>query len=432
MIESSPDIYNLYSKITPGGNNSNIRYDKNFVKYYKNAKGSYIWSVENEKFLDCISGYGSIILGHSPDYVNNAVCNAIQNGITNGYETENSYVLADKLSNIIPSAEMVRLSNTGTEAVMHAIMIARAYTKRNKILKFDGAYHGWYDFTAFNYRPNYLSKGDNIFLDSTGIDDTVLSRALNAPYNDFDATENIIKEYKSDISCVIIEPIMFNSGAVLPDLEFLKGLREITELYDIPLIFDEVITGFRVSPGGAQEKFNIIPDISVFGKALGNGYPISAVVGKSEYITLTSPTEHLGYAGTFNGNQISVAAAIEVLKKLETGDVQNKLNKYTNELASFVNTISNEYSIPVKLYGMGGQFQVYFSMKEVTNYKSASESDESLYGKFMEYLIRNGILFHNSKLFHHGITNSFDTFEINHLKKMIEKAILYVKFGRDI
>lgn len=432
MNENSLDIYNLYSKITPGGNNSNIRYDENFVKYYKSAKGPYIWSVENEKFLDCISGFGSILLGHSPDNVNNAVINAIQSGITNGYETENSYVLADKLSSIIPSAEMVRLSNTGTEAVMHAIMISRAYTKRNRILKFDGAYHGWYDFTAFNYRPNYLSKVNNISLDSTGIDDVILLRALNAPYNNLEATANIIKEYKNEISCVIIEPVMFNSGAVLPDIEFLKGLREITEVYDIPLIFDEVITGFRVSPGGAQEKFHIKPDISVFGKALGNGFPISAVTGKSEYLRLTSPVGRLGYAGTFNGNQISVAASIEVLKTLEDGSVQDRLNRYTDELTSFINKKAAEYNIPVKLYGLGGQFQVYFSKKEITDYKSASESDESLYNKFRNYLIKNGILFHNSKLFHHGITYSYGNFEIENLKNLFEKAILYTKSGRDL
>ncbi|MFP3130849.1 MAG: aspartate aminotransferase family protein [Nitrososphaeria archaeon] len=422
----SLSLFKNFSKITPGGVHSNVRYMENQL-YFSKAKGAYVWTVDNTKFLDFICGMGTVILGHAHPKVNKAVIDALEEGLLSGYETESSYKLSKMLTDIIPSAEMVRLSNTGTEAVMHAIMIARAFTKRKKILKFEGAYHGWYDAVSFNYHPPLYEEELRIIPDSEGLDNCMLTNSLVARYNDIQGTLEIINKNKEELAAVLVEPVMFNSGAVIPKLEFLKALRDETAKFDIPLIFDEIITGFRLAPGGAQERFGVIPDLSVFGKALANGFPISAVVGREDMISITKPGEKVWYAGTYNGNFVSVKAAIATLEVLKDGQIQKELDVKTTELEKFVSELADDYHIPVQLKGMGGQFQIYFTDKEIVDYRTAMTSDEIKYKKFVNSMFNSGLLFHPSKLFHHGITASHEKKELQILKENIEKSLQDIK-----
>ena len=392
---TSKRIYSLYKDVTPGGVQSNFRSDTPFPLYFSSGKGPYVIDVDGNKYIDLISGYGSLILGHRDREVNYSVQEVLRAGLVSGYETNLSYEVAFQIKKWVPSAKRVRFANSGTEAVMHALQIVRAFTNKHKVLKFEGCYHGWYDTIAFNHNPPLINRSTNVcdvVPDFYGISPHSNESIIISKYNDAESARDIISKFKNELAAVIVEPVAFNMGCVLPSLDFLQVLREETQRYDIPLIFDEIITGFRISPGGAQKYFNVTPDLSVFGKAIANGFPLSAVVGREDIMNASSPGGKTAYAGTYNGNQISLAASKATLSKIKSGKVQDYFRKETKRMSEAVNKFAEDLKIPVRFQGIGGQFQIYFTNEEVKDYTSAASSDKKLYGLFREKLKNNHVL----------------------------------------
>jgi len=312
---------------------------------------------------------------------------------------------------MIPSAESVKLSNTGSEAVMHAFQIARGYSHRNVIIKTEGCYHGWQDEVHVSVHPK-LSEDQRTpsevstspVPESEGYAAGALERIAVIPYNDAGAFEKYVRENRDQVAALIIEPVLFNSGCILPEPGYLQEIYELTRKYGILLIFDEVITGFRLAPGGAQQLYNVTPDISVFGKAIANGFPLSAVVGREDIMRVTAPkTGRVGFSGTFNANQPSLAASKACLEQIQDGKVQKKLSNDSDMLRKRFDEMKADIGIAAQLQSIGGQFQVYFTRDEkVTDYQSAARSDFKSYRIFSDSLFRAGLLFHQSYLFHHG------------------------------
>ena len=409
-MNNSERIYKKYSKVSPGGVQSNYRFEPPHPTYFKRGSGSRIWDVDGKEFCDYLIGYGSIILGHGDQRVKKAVIEALEAGLSSGIETELNFKLVETLRDMIPSAEMARVCNSGTEAVMHALMIARAYTGKDKVVKAEGGYHGWYDPVLVSYHPGFKEAGPEKnpvpIPASLGLDRAALGSSLIIPYNDAASARRIIKSHKDEIAAVMIEPICFNTGALMPKKGFLEELREITTELDIPFIFDEVITGFRIAPGGAQEYFNIAPDLSIFGKAMGNGFPISAITGKADLINLSRPGGKVAYAGTYNGNQVVAAASHATLNILKDGSVQRHLAKSTEFLSKTIGGFAEGRRYGIHFQGIGGKFQIFFSDRTISNYRETISVNAKTYALFRKKMWEEGILFHQHELFHHGVTDA--------------------------
>jgi glutamate-1-semialdehyde 2,1-aminomutase len=409
-MNNSERIYNEYSKVSPGGVQSNYRFEPPHPTYFKSGSGSRIRDVDGREFCDYLIGYGSIILGHGDPRVKRAVIEALELGLTSGVETELDFKLVETLRNMIPSAEMARVCNSGTEAVMHALMIARGYTGKDKVVKAEGGYHGWYDPVLVSYHPDFKQAGPEKnplpIPASLGLDRAALGSALIVPYNDAASARRIIKSHRDEIAAVMIEPICFNTGALMPKKGFLEELREITRELDIPLIFDEVITGFRIAPGGAQEYFGIEPDLSIFGKAMGNGYPISAITGRADLINLSKPGGKVAYAGTYNGNQIVAAASHSTLSILKDGSVQKYLAESTEYLRESIESLTEDRKYGVHFQGVGGKFQIFFADQIISNYRETIAVNGKTWALFRKAMLDKGVLFHQHELFHHGITRA--------------------------
>jgi len=338
---------------------------------------------------------------------------------------------------MIPCAETVRFSNTGTEAVMKAIMIARGYTGRDKIIKIEGGYNGWYDCVTVSHRPSLEKAGPedapNSLPDHDGMLKDVVKKTIIIPYNNIEAAEKAVKENKDEVAALIVEPVAYNMGCVLPKEGYLKALREMTEKYDILLIFDEIISGFRAAPGGAQEYYGVTPDMATFAKAIANGFPMSAVAAKREIMEVTKPSSEkwtggrVIYGGVYNGSQSCLAAASATLEILRKGDVQRELQERTANLVERFNEMAEDVGVVARMQGFAGQFQVYFTDKEVTNYREAVKADAEKFKLFQGVLMENEVLSLPLPLFHHGITIAHGDEEINKILEAMEKGLKRVK-----
>lgn len=423
-LSRSKELLESYKDVVPGGVHSNFR----SPIYFKKAKGSRLWDIDGNEYIDCVVNNGACILGHGDPEVEAAVKGAVETGLTVALETELSLKVARQLKEMVPSAERVRFANTGTEAVMKAQMIAREFTGREKIVKLEGGYHGWHDDALISVHPNLKLVGPKSspipVRESGGLRASVTETTIPIPFNDIENTERIITKHKDEIAAVIVEPVMFNSGCIEPKVEYLKTLRDITHKNGIVLIFDEVITGFRLAPGGAQEYYGITPDLTTLAKAIANGYPLAAVAGKQELMDLTHPrTGRVLYGGTYNGQQIALAAASACLEKLKSGEVQERLHKLTELLKGKFNAMAKDLGVAAQLQGLGGQFQVYFTDQEIIDYRSAALADERAYIAFQGIVFNEGILIKPSYLFHHGITFSHTEEDIDQIIGAMRKGL---------
>ena len=384
--QKSDNMYNEAVTVMPGGVNSPVRAYRNVGRnplFIEKGKGPKIYDIDGNEYIDYICSWGPNILGHCYPKVIEEVKKACDNGLTFGAPTEKEVVLAELIREIMPSMEVLRMVNSGTEAVMSAIRVARGFTKRDMILKFKGCYHGHSDGLLVKAGSAALTAA---VPDSLGVPKSYTENTLVALYNDEKSVEELFEKYGNKIACVVVEPVAANMGVVLPKKGFLQFLRDITEKYGSLLIFDEVITGFRLSLGGAQEYFGIKPDMTTLGKIVGGGMPMAVYGGRKEIMDCVAPLGGVYQAGTLSGNPIATTAGIATLTAL-------KENKHLYaDLEKKAEKIANSYrKIGASVNQIGSLLSGFFTDREVNDYDSATSSDTEKYAKFFNYLLENGI-----------------------------------------
>ncbi|KZX10377.1 glutamate-1-semialdehyde 2,1-aminomutase [Methanobrevibacter filiformis] len=416
-MNSNEELFVQSKKYLPGGVDSPVRAFKPYPFFVKKASGSKIWDVEDNVYTDHCLAYGPLILGHSHSTIVEEVTKQIAIGTVYGAPTENEIKLAKMVIDRVPCAEMVRFVNSGTEATMGAIRLARGFTGKNKIVKFEGAYHGAHDYVLVK-----SGSGGACLPDSLGIPEDTTKNTLSSPFNNKEKLLKLIEENKNDIAAIIVEPVMGNIGCVEPKDDFLKFLREITSEHDILLIFDEVITGFRLEYGGAQQYFNITPDIVTFGKILGGGFPIGAIAGKKEIMELIAPLGKVYQAGTFNGNPISITGGLTTLKEL-TPQFYKDLNKKSEKLRNRISDIINDLGLAIKPVGLSSMFQLYFNSEDVFNYDDAKKSDVNKFNDYFHELLKKGIFIPPSQFECCFISSAHTNEDLENLALSIESAL---------
>ncbi|MCM8823581.1 MAG: glutamate-1-semialdehyde 2,1-aminomutase [Candidatus Omnitrophica bacterium] len=368
-------------KYLVGGVNSPVRSFKavgGYPVFVREAKGSKIYSECGREFIDFCMGYGALILGHSNPKVIEEIKKFLDKGINVGIPTKLEMELAKTIIKAIPSIEKIRLTNSGTEAVMGAIRLARAYTKKDKIIKFSGSYHGSADY----------------LLDCEGVPKDFKKNTITCPYNDVERVQELVEKNKERLAAIIVEPICGNMGVVLPKEGFLETLREICDRYKIVLIFDEVITGFRLNYGSAQEYFKIKADLTCLGKIIGGGLPCGAFGGKKEIMELLAPEGSVYQGGTFSGNPITISAGLATLKILSEENPYKKLENITRYLCENIIKLAKNYGIKLKINFIGSMFSIFFiDKKEVRDYNIVKTQDTNFFKRFHHELLKEGIYF---------------------------------------
>lgn len=383
----SDRLYEKSVERMPGGVNSPVRAYKNVGRtpvFIDRAKGSKIYDADGNEYIDYVCSWGPNILGSACDEVIEAVKKACDKGLTYGAPTENEYVLAELINEAMPSVEMLRLVNSGTEAVMSAIRVARGYTGKDYIIKFRGCYHGHSDGLLVKAGSAALTEG---VPDSAGVPAGYTKTTLVAEYNDIGSVEALFEKYGDNIACVIVEPVAANMGVVPPAKVFLQALRNITEKYNSLLIFDEVITGFRLSYGGAQEYFGIKPDLTTMGKIVGGGMPMAAYGGRKDIMQVVAPLGGVYQAGTLSGNPIATAAGAATLKLLR----KNKAEIYSSIDEKGAKLERSLLKMGAKVNRVGSLMSAFFTGCDVKDYASVMTSDTAKYADYFNYMLENGI-----------------------------------------
>jgi glutamate-1-semialdehyde 2,1-aminomutase len=389
----SEKLFKRALNLIPGGVNSPVRAFKAVNSkplFITKASGSKIWDVDGNKFIDYVMSWGPLILGHAHPEVISAVKNVLKNGTSYGAPTEIEVKLAELIKKMMPSVELVRMVNSGTEATMSAIRLARAYTGRKKIIKFEGCYHGHADSFLVKAGSGATTLG---IPSSPGVPDEIVGLTLNAKFNDINSVEKLVKENKNEIACIIVEPVPGNMGVVLPEDDFLLKLRQICDDEKILLIFDEVITGFRLAPGGAQEFFGVKADLTTLGKIIGGGFPVGAYGGKKEIMELIAPSGPVYQAGTLSGNPVAMTAGYTTLKILYENRKRTykQLEDKAKTLAENFKAIAQKNNIKIQINQIASMMTVFFAESEVRDYDTALKSDTNKFARFFNLMLENGV-----------------------------------------
>jgi glutamate-1-semialdehyde 2,1-aminomutase len=384
----SDQAYSRAAKVIPGGVNSPVRYYEPFPFFAVSARGSRITTADHKTYVDYCMGYGAMIMGHSPAAVLDAVRGQLENGTLYCVPTEREVKLAEMLCKTVPSAQMVRIVNTGSEATMHAIRLARAFTKKSDVIKFSGGYHGAHDYVLAN-----AGSGAASVPASEGVLGEAAAHTIVAPYNDPSAIERIIEKNRASIACLIVEPVLANIGLALPEKGYLSELRKVTEQNDIVLIFDEVVTGFRLALGGASEFFGVRPDIATFAKALGGGFPIGAIAGKKEIMQQLAPSGPVYQASTFAGNPVSVAAAIATLETLSAGknSIYPRIARTCDTIVNGIRDAVNSSTIDCAVNSIGSMFQLFFTREKVRDEATAKKANAQAFRRLYDELLKREV-----------------------------------------
>ena len=391
QIEHSKKLFSRAQQRIPGGVNSPVRAFKSVKMnplFIKGALGSKIFDADDNEYIDYVGSWGPMILGHAHAGVSLKIQEALRNGTSFGAPTEAEIELAETVCNSIPSVEMLRLVNSGTEAAMGAIRVARGYTGRDKIIKFEGCYHGSIDPLLVKAGSGAMTLG---IPDSPGVPAAFVELTLQAKFNDLETVIKLVEENSGEIAAVILEPVAGNMGMIVPELGFLKGLRDLCDREGILLIFDEVMSGFRVDYGGAQKIFSVIPDISIFGKVIGGGLPVGAYGGRQEIMLEVAPAGPVYQAGTLSGNPLAVAAGLETLRILKEDNPYSDLGKKTAWLSEEFQSAGKSAGIPVQTNAMGSMFGFFFSEDPVMNYQQALRTDTVRFAMFFKRMLKHGI-----------------------------------------
>ncbi|MGZ7208537.1 MAG: glutamate-1-semialdehyde 2,1-aminomutase [Methanobacterium sp.] len=382
---SSEELFNEAKNYLPGGVDSPVRAYKPYPFFAKHAKGSKLFDVDGNVYIDYCLAYGPLVLGHANYKILHEVKKQLEQGTAFGVPTQKEIELAKMVIKKVPCAEMVRFVNSGTEATMSAIRLSRAATGKKKIIKFEGSYHGAHDYVLVKSGSGAVGLPD-----SPGVPEETTKNTILIPFNDEEALIDIINREGSEIGTIIVEPVMGNIGCILPKKGYLNFLRKISDENNIILIFDEVITGFRIAEGGAQEYFGVIPDVVTLGKILGGGFPMGALAGKKELMEMMAPAGNVYQAGTFNGNPISVTAGIAMLKQLDAFFYKD-LNKKGDAMRMGLNDVFNDNDFNFNVAGLSSMFQVYFTDEEVYDYNSAKSADTEKFGRYFNEMLKKGV-----------------------------------------
>jgi glutamate-1-semialdehyde 2,1-aminomutase len=388
---ASKKLFEAAQRLMPGGVNSPVRAFKSVgaqPHFIARAKGARLYDADGNAFVDYVMSWGPMILGHAPAPVVQAIARAATRGTSYGAPTAPEVTLAEMIVEAVPSMERVRLVSSGTEAVMSAIRLARAYTGRDAILKFDGCYHGHADSLLVKAGSGVATLG---IPDSPGVPADLARHTLTAPYNDVTAVERLLEAHRGNLACVIVEPVAGNMGVVPPRSEFLGRLRELTNHYGIVLIFDEVITGFRVAYGGAQSRYGVTPDLTCLGKIIGGGLPVGAYGGPHKIMKLVAPEGPVYQAGTLSGNPLAVTAGIETLKRLKKPGLYRQLEEQGRRLSDGLSREAREAGVAVTLNRVGSMMTLFFAPGPVTDYASAKKSDTQAYARFFRAMLNQGV-----------------------------------------
>lgn len=389
--DNSTKLFERAVNVIPGGVNSPVR-AFNAVggkpRFIKKAKGAYIYDEDNNKYIDYIGSWGPMIIGHNDDRVIEAVKKQMDNGLSYGAATAIEVEMAELIADIVPCVEMIRMVNSGTEAVMSAIRTARGFTGRDKIVKFEGCYHGHGDALLVKAGSGLMTGG---VPGSSGVPKGCVKDTLTAKYNDIESVKTLFEENKNEIACVIVEPVAANMGVVLPEEGFLKEIRSLCDENNSLLIFDEVITGFRLAIDGASGYFGITPDIVTYGKIIGGGMPVGAYGGRREIMGVVSPIGNVYQAGTLSGNPIAMRAGITQLKILrDNPDIYVNLENLGKILREGFKNVIEKYNLPLSVNGIGSLSCLYFNSENVRDYDSANRSDTSEFSKYFNFMLNKG------------------------------------------
>lgn len=390
--ERSKSLFNKAKKLIPGGVNSPVRAFKAVggdPLFIKSAKGAYLFDEDGNKYIELINSWGPMILGHANEDIERAVVDALKRSPSFGGPTEAEVNMAELIIDMVPSIEKVRMVNSGTEATMSAIRLARGFTGRDKIIKFEGCYHGHGDSFLISAGSGAATMGSP---DSPGVTKGTAADTLTAPYNNLDAVKELIEINKDEIAAIIIEPVAGNMGCVLPKKGYLEGLRKLCDDHGIVYIFDEVMTGFRLAKGGAQEVFNVLPDLTTLGKIIGGGMPVGAYGGRKDIMDQVSPAGPVYQAGTLSGNPIAMSAGLVMLNHLNSNnEVYKNLDKIARKIKEGFEDNLTKLGQSFTINSIGSMISIFFTQQEVSDFNSAKTSDTDLFGKYFNAMLENGV-----------------------------------------
>lgn len=392
-FSKSEKLFATAQKVIPGGVNSPVRAFRAVggqPLFIERAEGAFVWDADGNRYIDYVLSWGPLVLGHANPDVVEALQRAAKRGTSYGAPTALETELAELVCEMVPSAEQVRFVNSGTEATMSVLRLTRAYTGRDKIIKLQGNYHGHADFLLVQAGSGVATLG---LPDSPGVPKGMTQDTLTAPFNDLEAIETLFKEQGDEIAGLILEPVGGNMGVVPPVAGYLSGLRDLCTNYGALLIFDEVMTGFRVALGGAQEYYGVTPDLTALGKVIGGGLPVGAYAGKREIMQTVAPAGPMYQAGTLSGNPLAMTAGIETLKALREPGVFDKLMAGTTQLCEGIGAAAEAAGVPVYQTQVGTMFATFFTDQAVTNWDTAAKSNTETYARFFQAMLNRGVYF---------------------------------------
>ena len=391
-MSKSENLYSAARELIPGGVNSPVRAFTGVggtPLFIEKADGAYLYDVDGKAYIDYVGSWGPMVLGHNHPAIRNAVIEAAERGLSFGAPTEMEVKMAQLVTELVPTMDMVRMVNSGTEATMSAIRLARGFTDRDKIIKFEGCYHGHSDSLLVKAGSGALTLGQP---SSPGVPEDFAKHTLTAEYNNLDSVKKLFEEFPNDIACVIIEPVAGNMNCVPPKEGFLQGIREICNQYGALFIIDEVMTGFRVSLAGAQAYYGVTPDLTTLGKVIGGGMPVGAVGGKKVIMQHLAPTGPVYQAGTLSGNPIAMAAGLACLTELKKAGNEQHLAELTIKLCNGLKALAQKHNVPFVINHVGGMFGIFFTdQKQVTSYAEVMKCDTEKFKVFFHKMLDQGV-----------------------------------------
>ncbi|MCC5880248.1 MAG: glutamate-1-semialdehyde 2,1-aminomutase [Idiomarina sp.] len=391
-MSRSSELFAQAQHSIPGGVNSPVRAFAGVggdPVFFERANGAYMFDVDGQRYIDYVGSWGPMILGHNYPAIRDAAIEAAERGLSFGTPTAIEVTMAEKIIEIVPSIEKVRMVNSGTEATMTAVRLARGYTKRDKILKFEGCYHGHVDSLLVKAGSGALTLGQP---NSPGIPADLAQHTLTVSFNNLDEVKEVFAAYSDEIACIIVEPVAGNMNCIPPVPGFLEGLREVCDQYGSVLIFDEVMTGFRIAPGGAQEYYGVTPDLTCLGKVIGGGMPVGAFGGKREIMDYIAPTGPVYQAGTLSGNPVAMAAGLAALTALQDHSLYALMNQRVEALMQGLQQAAKEAGIPLSINHVGGMFGFFFTdAEQVTSFAEATQCNMDHFKAFYHEMLKRGI-----------------------------------------